>query len=91
LTVPHALHLFNSLVNFLHMPQLHTPCHRHLFRVLADPTRRGIVEHLCNGPIRAGQLADELGMSPPAMSHHLKLLMDTGIVTDHRGDTDARA
>jgi DNA-binding transcriptional ArsR family regulator len=73
------------------MPKPHPPSTDTLFRVLADPTRRGIVEHLCNGPLRAGQLADELGMSPPAMSRHLKLLMETGIVTDRRGDSDARA
>jgi DNA-binding transcriptional ArsR family regulator len=71
--------------------QQHPPTTDTLFRVLADPTRRGIVERLCNGPLRAGELADELRMSPPAMSRHLKVLMESGIVTDRRGETDARA
>lgn len=41
-------------------------------------------------PHRAGELADAAGMSPPAMSRHLKTLLDAGIVEDERIRDDAR-
>lgn len=57
---------------------------------LADPTRRGVVELLRQKPRRAGELAESLGLSPPAMSRHLRVLRTTGLVgEDHQGD-DAR-
>jgi len=57
---------------------------------LADPTRRGVVELLRRRPRRAGELAESLGTSPPAMSRHLRVLRTTGLVDeDHRGE-DAR-
>ncbi|MCE9573871.1 MAG: metalloregulator ArsR/SmtB family transcription factor [Deltaproteobacteria bacterium] len=61
------------------------------FGALADPTRRGVIELLRHGPRRAGELADELGMSRPAMSRHLKVLRDTGLVAPAGDDADARA
>jgi len=57
---------------------------------LADPTRRGVVELLRQRPRRAGELAESFGLSPPAMSRHLRVLRTTGLVgEDHQGD-DAR-
>jgi len=57
---------------------------------LADPTRRGVVELLHRGPLRAGELAEALAMSPAAMSRHLRVLRTSGLVEeDHQGD-DAR-
>jgi DNA-binding transcriptional ArsR family regulator len=57
---------------------------------LADPTRRGVVDLLRKGPRRAGELAEALDMSPPAMSRHLRVLRATRLVEeDHQGD-DAR-
>jgi DNA-binding transcriptional ArsR family regulator len=57
---------------------------------LADPTRRSVVELLKKRPRRAGELADALEMSPPAMSRHLRVLRQSGLVVeDHDGD-DAR-
>ena len=41
-------------------------------------------------PHRAGELADAAGMSPPAMSRHLKTLLDAGIIKDERVRDDAR-
>src|SRR5258708_26357795 len=57
---------------------------------LADPARRQVVELLGAAPRRAGELAAAVGMSAPAMSRHLKVLLQTGIVTDERTQQDAR-
>ena len=59
------------------------------FAALADPTRRGVVSLLRLGPRRAGELAQELDMSAPAMSRHLRVLRESGLIEDQRGD-DAR-
>ena len=62
-----------------------------LFVALADPTRRAVVQLLGAGPRRAGELAGAAGMSPPAMSRHLRVLLQLGIVVDERLADDARA
>jgi DNA-binding transcriptional ArsR family regulator len=58
---------------------------------LADPVRRQVVTVLSGGPRRAGELAAELGMSPPAMSRHLRVLRAALVIEDERLDEDARA
>ncbi|ADB33296.1 transcriptional regulator, ArsR family [Kribbella flavida DSM 17836] len=60
------------------------------FEVLADPTRRQVVQLLGSGPLRAGQLAAATGTSSPAMSRHLKILLAAELVTDERVPDDAR-
>ncbi|HEX4905714.1 MAG TPA: metalloregulator ArsR/SmtB family transcription factor [Acidimicrobiales bacterium] len=50
--------------------------------VLADPTRRSIFEHLADGPRAVGELAVHFPVSRPAVSQHLKVLKDAGLVTD---------
>lgn|SRR5487761_1802205 len=62
-----------------------------VMRALADPTRQRTVELLSRGPRRAGDLAARLQLSPPAMSKHLRVLLDAGIVGDERPADDARA
>ena len=47
---------------------------------LADPTRRHIVELLAAGERTAGQLVEEFDMSAPAISQHLKVLREAGLV-----------
>lgn len=47
---------------------------------LADPTRRGVVELLRRAPRRAGDLAEALHASKPAMSRHLRVLRASGLV-----------
>ena len=49
---------------------------------LGDPTRRSILERLADGPRPVGELARELPISRPAVSQHLKVLKDAGLVTD---------
>jgi DNA-binding transcriptional ArsR family regulator len=61
-----------------------------VFQALADPTRLGVVEALSTGPRRAGELAEVAGVSAPAMSKHLRVLLRAGIVADERTPDDAR-
>lgn len=51
---------------------------------LGDPTRRAIFERLADHPQAVGRLAGELPVSRPAVSQHLKVLKDAGLVLDHR-------
>ncbi len=60
------------------------------FAALADPTRRGVIDLLRRKPRRAGELADALEMSPPAMSRHLRVLRNTGLVEEALDAEDAR-
>jgi DNA-binding transcriptional ArsR family regulator len=50
--------------------------------ILGDRTRRAIVEHLAVGPLAVGELADLLPVSRPAVSQHLKILKDAGLVIE---------
>lgn len=51
------------------------------FKALAHPIRRGIVERLSEGPATVGEATGGFGVSKPAISKHLKLLEETGVVT----------
>jgi DNA-binding transcriptional ArsR family regulator len=55
----------------------------HALQALADPTRREIFERLARGPSAVGELASSLPVSRPAVSQHLKVLRDAGLVV-HR-------
>jgi DNA-binding transcriptional ArsR family regulator len=57
---------------------------------LADPHRRRVVDLLAQRPRPAGELARELGLSPPAMSRHLKALRAGGLVQECHPEFDAR-
>jgi DNA-binding transcriptional ArsR family regulator len=57
---------------------------------LAEPTRRAVVELLSRRPLRAGELAASVGMSPPAMSRHLRVLRLHGLIEEARGADDNR-
>jgi len=52
------------------------------FAALADPTRRQVFERLGEGPRSVGELAAGLPVSRPAVSQHLKVLKEAGLVTD---------
>jgi DNA-binding transcriptional ArsR family regulator len=54
---------------------------------LGDPTRRVIFERLADRPRAVGELARELPVSRPAVSQHLKVLKDAGLVTDRQAGT----
>ena len=61
--------------------------HDMLFRTLADPTRRGLFEHLCReGELTVGALTVQAGISQPAVSKHLRVLKQAGLARDrHQG------
>ena len=54
---------------------------------LGDPTRRAVFECLARGPRAVGQLASELPVSRPAVSQHLRVLREAGLVTDRPDGT----
>ena len=55
--------------------------------VLGDPTRRAIFERLAEGPRSVGDLAQELPVSRPAVSQHLRALKEAGLVRDRQVGT----
>ncbi len=52
------------------------------FGALGDPTRRAIFERLAEGPAAVGELAARLPVTRPAVSQHLKVLKEAGLVTE---------
>jgi DNA-binding transcriptional ArsR family regulator len=54
---------------------------------LGDGTRRLILERLRGGPRAVGELAAELPVSRPAVSQHLRVLKEAGLVTERRNGT----
>jgi DNA-binding transcriptional ArsR family regulator len=53
------------------------------FDVLAEPSRRRILDLLREGPRAVGELVDSLGMSQPGVSKHLRVLREAGLVRAH--------
>jgi DNA-binding transcriptional ArsR family regulator len=51
------------------------------FKALSHPIRRGIVERLSAGPSTVGEVTRDFGVSKPAISKHLKVLEETGVVS----------
>ncbi|MEU7875507.1 metalloregulator ArsR/SmtB family transcription factor [Dactylosporangium sp. NPDC049140] len=57
-----------------------------VFVALSDPSRRALLQRLAYGPATTGQLAELLPVSRPAVSQHLKVLQDAGLIeTEQRG------
>ena len=54
---------------------------------LGDPTRRQIFESLRGGPRSVGELANGLPVSRPAVSQHLRVLKEAGLVSDRKQGT----
>jgi DNA-binding transcriptional ArsR family regulator len=54
------------------------------FAALADPTRRKLLEQLRAGPRAVGDIARRLPVSRPAVSQHLKVLKEAGLVSEER-------
>jgi DNA-binding transcriptional ArsR family regulator len=52
-----------------------------MFRALAHPLRRDIVERLSRGEATVGEVTRDFGVSKPTISRHLKMLEDAGVVT----------
>ena len=58
-----------------------------MMSVLAEPIRQAIFDRLADGPRPVGELAAELPVSRPAVSQHLKVLKDVGLVIDRKAGT----
>ena len=54
-----------------------------IFSALADPTRRRIVERLARGPLTVGQIASGFSISQPAISRHVRVLEESGLLERH--------
>ena len=57
---------------------------------LADPHRRQVIELLREKPRRAGELAEAVGLNPPALSRHLRTLKAGGLIEEAHPEFDAR-
>ncbi len=55
-----------------------------VFRALADPTRRQILQDLKSGPLAAGEIAARFQISAPSISRHLAALHQAGLVSSQR-------
>lgn len=55
-----------------------------VFRALADPTRRQILQDLRDGELPAGEIAARFTISAPSISRHLSVLKAAGLVTERR-------
>lgn len=60
------------------------PADADVFRAIADPTRRAILDRLRGGPLPVNALAAEFAQSRPAISKHLRVLRDARVVTEQR-------
>jgi DNA-binding transcriptional ArsR family regulator len=63
------------------------PTYQRSLDALGDPTRRAILERLGKGASAVGELARELPVSRPAVSQHLKVLKEAGLVVDRAEGT----
>ncbi len=55
-----------------------------IFKVLSDKQRRDILEMLKDGRMSAGEIAERLGVTPAALSYHLKLLKSVDLVMEYK-------
>lgn len=58
--------------------------HSDVFRAIADPTRRAILDRLRAGPVPVNALAEDFDQTRPAISKHLRILRDASLVTERR-------
>lgn len=61
-----------------------------VFRAIADPTRRGLLDGLLAGEASVGALARSFDLSLPAVSQHLRVLREVGLVTEQRVGRERR-
>ena len=55
-----------------------------IFKVLSDKQRRDILVMLKNGRMNAGDIAEQLGITPAALSYHLKLLKGADLIMEYK-------
>ena len=54
---------------------------RDVFQAIADPTRRAIINMIANKPLNLNAVADQFAVSRPAISKHIKILTECGLIT----------
>jgi DNA-binding transcriptional ArsR family regulator len=60
------------------------PAAEDVFRAIADPTRRALLDALAEGERTAGELGEPFGISQPALSQHLRVLREAGLVRQRK-------
>ena len=60
------------------------PAHADVFRAIADPTRRALLDRLRGGPCTVNALAAQFSQSRPAISKHLRVLREARLVREER-------
>ncbi|MGG4112606.1 sporulation delaying system autorepressor SdpR [Bacillus sp. 204(2023)] len=55
-----------------------------VFKAISDPTRRKILDLLKGGDMTAGDIAEHFNISKPSISHHLNILKQAELISDHR-------
>jgi DNA-binding transcriptional ArsR family regulator len=63
-------------------PQPHRSTEHDVFKAIADPTRRALLDQLRGGPLSVSALASCFSQSRPAISKHLKVLSTAGLLTE---------
>ena len=84
---PFTLSPFGPRCGGRRLPRPARVTHADPFEALGDPQRRAILALLGDGPHAVGQLADALPISRPAVSFHLRLLKEAGLVEEERSGT----
>src|SRR4051812_50193948 len=58
-----------------------------VFEAIAQPKRRAILQLLARGELSAGDVASRFDVTPPAISQHLKVLREAGLISERRDGT----
>jgi DNA-binding transcriptional ArsR family regulator len=77
----------NQLPLVMAYQNLNAVCDSSVLAVLADPTRRALLDLLRREPLPVGELARQMPVSRPAVSQHLKVLKEAELVREHRRGT----
>lgn len=57
------------------------------FKALGDPVRKAIVKAICCNPLSVGEIVERIKLSQPAVSHHLRILREAGIIIAEKKGT----
>lgn len=71
-------------LNVVSAPDDQVPSCASLLKVLADETRLAVMERLLSGPQHVGEINEGLNVEQSLLSHHLRVLRDSGLVTARR-------
>ncbi|QEL01390.1 winged helix-turn-helix transcriptional regulator [Olivibacter sp. LS-1] len=75
--------LFKFETKWLHINK-HMETRRDVFQAIADPTRRAIIQLIAKQPLNLNTVADRFDISRPAVSKHIRILTECGLITIHQ-------